>query len=319
MKSILYLVLGIATMALAAMLSGGRATAQEPPRPSVKFASVFPVAGSPRQYELVQQVLEFRPGASTYEHTHGGPAFVTVLEGQSTILEAGVERTYGPGQTYSEGQGVALTAMNKSSGTTRVLASFLLSPGAPQTINRLDSPRPAVAAVTTSISRTTLGTLPAEFELRQVVNDFAPGALQPLHSHGGPALAMVIQGEITFEIGETKLRRTAGEFFVENDTSLVHQARNTGTGPATVAITFLIPKGAPMTTFVTAPSQPAPGVGAAGQPEAVSQIRPPATGDGWLLLPHRTNRQSLAATAALVLGFSTLAVGALSMVRRRLT
>src|SRR6266540_634723 len=134
MKSILYLVLGFATMGLATLVGGGQATAQEPPRPSVKFASVFPVSGSPRQYELVQQVLEFRPGASTYEHTHGGPAFVTVLEGQSTILEGATERTYGPGQTYSEGQGVALTAINKSSGTTRVLASFLLSPGAPQTI-----------------------------------------------------------------------------------------------------------------------------------------------------------------------------------------
>jgi len=316
MKPILYLVLGFATVGLATLAGGGIVAAQEPPRPNTKYASAFPVSGSARQYELVQQVLEFRPGASTYEHTHGGPAFVTVLEGQSTILEGNVERTYGPGQTWSEAQGVALTAMNKSSGTTRVLASFLLSPGSPQTINRLDSPRPAVAAVTTSVSRTTLGTQPAEFELRQVVNEFVPGALLPLHTHGGPALAMVIQGEITFEVGETKLRRTAGQFFVENDTTLVHQARNTGTGPATVAITFLIPKGAPMTTFVTAPSQPAPGVVAAGQPSGVSLIRPPSTGDGSLLTRQPSDGQHLRGEAALLVGVVVLVGVTLRFVRR---
>jgi quercetin dioxygenase-like cupin family protein len=278
MKSIFYLVVSITTLGIAMLGQRGQVAGQEPLRPVATLTSVFPVSGPPRQYELVQQILEFPPGGATREHTHGGPAFVTVIEGQSTITEGSTEKVYGPGQTYTEAEGVAITASNRTNSRTRVLASFLLSPGAVQTLNRPYSPAPPVPAVTTFISRTTLGTQPAEFEVRQVVNRFAPGAVLPLHTHGGPALAMVIEGEVTFDVGDVQQKRTAGGFFEENDTKLVHQVRNTGAGPATVVITFLIPQGAAMTTFVTPSSPPAP----ASPPLSTVAIRPPPTGDGGL-------------------------------------
>src|SRR5205809_7720680 len=127
MKWIFSLVAALAAVVIAMSVPGGRVRGEEAPLPVVKFASVFPVSGTPRQYELVQQILDFPPGAATREHSHGGPAFVTVLEGQSTITEGNNEKVYGRGQTYTEAEGVALTASNRSNSRTRVLASFLLS------------------------------------------------------------------------------------------------------------------------------------------------------------------------------------------------
>src|SRR6266542_6122607 len=199
MKWIFSLVAVLAAVVIAMSVPGGRVSGEEAPLPVVKFASVFPVSGAPRQYELVQQILDFPPGGATREHSHDGRAFVTDLEGQSTIREGASEKVYGPGETYTEVEGAVLTAFNKGNVRTRVLASFLLSPGAPQTINRPDSPVPAIPAVPTYLSRSTFGTQPAEFEVRQVVNEFAPGAVQPLHTHGGPGIAMVIEGEVSFE------------------------------------------------------------------------------------------------------------------------
>jgi quercetin dioxygenase-like cupin family protein len=314
MKWIFSFVAGLAMVLIAMSVPEGKASGEEPPRPVVKFASVFPVSGPPRQYELVQQILDFPPGGATREHSHGGRAFVTVLEGQSTVREGASEKVYGPGETYTEVEGAVLTAFNKGNVRTRVLASFLLSPGALQTINRPDSPVPAIPAVPAYLSRSTFGTQPAEFEVRQVVNEFAPGAVQPLHTHSGPGIAMVIEGEVTFEVAGQNLRRLPGGFFVENDPHLAHLARNSGSGPATVVVTFLIPKGQPQTTFVTPPdtAASAPVVRPSGAVAAVPiVIRAPSTGDGGLLSGSRTSSDRLA------VGFTVLlAVSALFAMRR---
>jgi quercetin dioxygenase-like cupin family protein len=320
MKWIFSFVAGLAMVLIAMSVPDGRASGDEPPRPVVKFASVFPVSGPPRQYELVQQILDFPPGGATREHSHGGRAFVTVLEGQSTIRDGAGEKVYGPGETYTEVEGALLTAFNKGNVRTRVFASFLLSPGALQTINRPDSPVPAIPAVPVYLSRSTFGTQPAEFEVRQVVNEFAPGAVQPLHTHGGPGIAMVIQGEVTFEAEGVNLKRTPGGFFVENDPHLAHLARNTGNGPATVVITFLIPKGAPQTTFVTPPdaSAGAPVVGPSGAVAAVPvAIRAPSTGDGGLLSGSRSSSNRSAMGLAVLLAVSALIAMRQFTVRQR--
>src|SRR6266550_1650803 len=105
MKSIFSVAACMVAVVIAILAPDGQASGEEPPRPLVKFASVFPVSGAPRQYELVQQILDFPPGGATREHSHGGRAFVTVLEGQSTIREGVEEKVFGTGETYTEMEG----------------------------------------------------------------------------------------------------------------------------------------------------------------------------------------------------------------------
>jgi quercetin dioxygenase-like cupin family protein len=259
----------VAIVALQASLGARPSEGQEPPRPTQRFLSTFPVSAAPAQYDLVEQVLDFAPGAATRLHMHGGRGFVTVVEGQVTRHEGGVESVFGPGQTFIEEPGVLMSVSNKGSVKARVFASFLLSPGVPQTINHPDSPAPAQLATVAYLSHN-LGTQPSEFTLTQAVVDFGPSAYQPRHHHGGPGLLMVIDGEVTFRTDAGEVRRKPGETFA--DIGDPHDALNVGSGTSTTVVTFLIRKGEPQTTFLSTTAA-----------QSAASIRPPATGDAGLM------------------------------------
>ena len=86
-------------------------------------------------YSLIQQVLDFAPGAQTLKHQHGGPGVITVLQGQVILSTDGVEKTYNAGDSFSELPGHTLQAFNKGSAELIVVATFILADGAQLTIN----------------------------------------------------------------------------------------------------------------------------------------------------------------------------------------
>src|SRR5687768_15319647 len=90
------------TLAVVAMLSSPATAADSPPPATLRLTSSFSYSGAPAQYEVVNQILEFANGAGTREHRHGGPGFVTVLEGQSTRRVGDEVSVYGPRQSYTE-------------------------------------------------------------------------------------------------------------------------------------------------------------------------------------------------------------------------
>ena len=249
------------------------AEAQQPPLPTNRIVSRFPVTAPPAQYDVVQLVLDFDPGAVTQLHNHSGPVFVTVLAGQVTHTTGGAKSVYTQGQTFTEPLGAYHTAGNEGTARARVMATLLLEPGGIPTINQPDSRAPALTPVTTFLSRTTLGTQPAEFEVVNVVVDFGPGSYLPLHTHGGPGLVTVIEGEVLFTSAAGAARRGPGGNFLELSTA--HDARNVGTGASTALASFLIRKGEAITTFVTTAAAPAA--------PAVQPVTLPRAGDGGLL------------------------------------
>jgi quercetin dioxygenase-like cupin family protein len=87
------------------------------------------------------------------------------------------------------------------------------------------------------------------FDVIQMVLDLAPGAQTPIHTHGGPELALVLEGQITLvlEAAGSETAYGAGEWFrLPADTVL--QVANRSDAPATFVATFLLPAGAPLTT-----------------------------------------------------------------------
>jgi quercetin dioxygenase-like cupin family protein len=92
-------------------------------------------------------------------------------------------------------------------------------------------------------------TLPAHSDAMTVVVDFPPGAVFPLHSHGGPVIALVIEGEITLTKDGVSQVYKAGQGFNE-PLGQIHEARNKGTVKATVVATYLLPKGAKPDIFI---------------------------------------------------------------------
>jgi quercetin dioxygenase-like cupin family protein len=86
-------------------------------------------------YSLVQQVLDFAPGAQTAKHHHGGPGVITVIEGEVTLNRDGVEKTYNKGDSFTETPGQTLQAFNRGTTELIVVATYLLPDGAQLTTN----------------------------------------------------------------------------------------------------------------------------------------------------------------------------------------
>jgi quercetin dioxygenase-like cupin family protein len=247
MKRGLLMLIGLSgVVAGAGFLYGDKVDAADPDPATIRFVSSFPISRPPAQYDLVHQVLDFAPGAGTREHRHSGPGFVTVLEGLSYRKEGNVVTAFGPRETYSEPEG-ALHSV-RATGRTRVFASFLLSPGATQTLNDPNFAAPEVLQTTPMLSRTTLGTQPSEFNLTQLVVDLGPGAVLPWHRHEGAGIATVLEGEAVFRTSSGEVRRTANGMFL--DVTSRHEIRNPGAAKATVLITVLVPKDTTVTTYL---------------------------------------------------------------------
>jgi quercetin dioxygenase-like cupin family protein len=86
-------------------------------------------------YGLVQQVLDFAPGAQTAKHRYGGPGVITVIQGQVTLNRDGTERTYNVGESFTETPGQTLQAFNRGSIELVVVATYVLPDGAQLTTN----------------------------------------------------------------------------------------------------------------------------------------------------------------------------------------
>ena len=94
-------------------------------------------------------------------------------------------------------------------------------------------------------------TIEGEFELINLILEFAPGAATPLHTHGGPGIVTVIEGEIVFGVeGRPEIRSPGRRGFYLDLPGTAHTAANKSSAPARVSYAVALPKGAALTTVV---------------------------------------------------------------------
>ena len=86
-------------------------------------------------------------------------------------------------------------------------------------------------------------------ELVSLVVDFVPGAWTSLHTHGGQAINLVLEGEITLRHAGMEMPHRAGQGWTDS-TGQVHSAGNSGGGKARLLTNFLLPKGATQITVI---------------------------------------------------------------------
>jgi len=98
-------------------------------------------------------------------------------------------------------------------------------------------------------SRFAVTNAPLQAEVVQLVVDFPPGAWTSWHTHGGQAINLVLEGEITLRHGGLEQPHGAGLNWTDS-TGQVHAAGNIGPGKARLLTNFLLPKGAPQTIAV---------------------------------------------------------------------
>ena len=95
--------------------------------------------------DIAFQQLTFAPGGHTGWHTHPGPTFVAVVQGEGTLYH-GVTgcpaHKYGAGSGFFQPSSEVHNFRNETSGTVVIHAFYVLPPGTPNTAIRTDQPQP---------------------------------------------------------------------------------------------------------------------------------------------------------------------------------
>jgi quercetin dioxygenase-like cupin family protein len=80
------------------------------------------------------------------------------------------------------------------------------------------------------------------------IAEAAPGASAGRHTHAGEEVGYVLEGTLLVQIdGKPAMTLNAGQTFLI-PSGAVHNATNTGTGPARVLATYIVEKGKPLAT-----------------------------------------------------------------------
>jgi quercetin dioxygenase-like cupin family protein len=98
-------------------------------------------------------------------------------------------------------------------------------------------------------SRFDVANAPLQADVVQFVVDFPSGAWTSWHIHGGQAINLVLEGEITLRHAGMEQAHRAGQAWSDSS-GQVHAAGNTGLGKARLLTNFLLPHGAPQITVV---------------------------------------------------------------------
>ena len=101
--------------------------------------------------------------------------------------------------------------------------------------------------------------VPADYQVASLLLDFPPGAWTPPHTHGGQGYLTVLEGEMTLRMAGMEHKYGVGEGWVDR-ADVVHELGNAGTSTARLVATYLLPRGASLTTVQQQGSQqPPPG------------------------------------------------------------
>src|SRR5262249_38960161 len=123
----------------------------------------------------------------------------------------------------------------------RVLTIAIVTAASPAGIPSLNAGVPADRRIVAA-SRFDVTSAPLQAEVVQLVVDFLPGAWTSWHTHGGQAINLVLEGEITLRHAGMKLPHRAGQAWTDSS-GQVHAAGNTGPGKARLLTNFLLPAG----------------------------------------------------------------------------
>ena len=113
-----------------AAITTDAAGASKPAIPATITKTMFkePTVASP--LDQIRMVFDFAPGAWTPVHKHNGPALVTVLEGEMTLRQGGVDTVFKAGESWTEVAGQVHQAGNLTGAGARVVSNYLVPSGA---------------------------------------------------------------------------------------------------------------------------------------------------------------------------------------------
>jgi quercetin dioxygenase-like cupin family protein len=256
---------------LMAISATGSATMAAGPGPTVPFQNSYPISVEAGDYDLLYLVLDFAPGAGIPLHYHGGPAAVVGMEGELTLRpHDGPERKLMPTDVVNEKAGAHHVMLNTSSANARILAVILL-PKDKEVTTVVDTETKMPGPTVPFQGSYPITAIAGEYDLVNLVLDFAPGAEIPLHFHGGPAVVVGMDGQLTLRPqGAAEKKLNSGDV-VQEKAGAIHQMINTSNTNARILAGVLLPKGVELTTLLG--TQPA-GMPTTGSNNALDPVLP---------------------------------------------
>jgi quercetin dioxygenase-like cupin family protein len=252
--------LAVTALALAAVLlppSGSSITLAAAPaaleQPTASFEAWFEVEQPPSSpFEAVQMVVDFPSGARVGRHIHGGPGYITMLDGEMTMTIGDAPmRAYTANESFVEPFKVVAEGANLSAASSSLLVTYLLPVGAPvTTLVTGDASAPAAplppgqlppGAVPRFETRMRLESAPDGYRLGQMLRTYQPGSWTLSELRSEPRLLTVVSGEVRVLTGASEKTYTAGEFWSEMP-GAAWLSGNLGERPAVVAVSVVAPK-----------------------------------------------------------------------------
>jgi quercetin dioxygenase-like cupin family protein len=197
----------------------------------------------PAGAQLYQAVLDFAPGAWTPVHSHTGSSYNTVLAGEITLRQDGVDQTFTAGQGWVDQPDVVHAAGNLRSADARLIASFVVRPGlAPSTIIP-PAPGAVVPPAPTSVAffKLTPPVLGPSLEVVHQLVNLGAGTPLPILTTPGARIISVLDGSVlTDQAGQSEAAAT-GDSWAELPDPTVHSIAGEA-GAQVVLTTFIAPE-----------------------------------------------------------------------------
>jgi quercetin dioxygenase-like cupin family protein len=257
-----------------------------PPSHNVVFQVETPAAA---QYDEELSVLDFDPGAWTYERKHDGTAFFSVVDGSLTVRADSKDTVYRRGESFRQDVGKYYSIGNQGNAKARLIVTTLTSPGLSAVELHPEAARPTRLPITSFTGKATLTTIPARFTLNQAIFEFQPGAGSGAHIHpSGQGLQIVMNGQQRHRLLTGDIVQGPGDVLHDlPNRPISHE--NRGSEPMVDVVSYVF-YGTPAAVPASIPGVqplPAPATGAqapSGQQVAqLPAVRPPTTGSGGLL------------------------------------
>ena len=241
---------GMAAMSAAAGASAlgispsSASAAEAPSGLSASFETWFEVETPPPvPLEIVQRVVDFPVGSRAARHVNGGPAYLTMLDGELTMwIGDAPARAYPAGSSFVEPFGVVAEATNLSPTLASLLVTYLIPVGSAVSMLEGASTLPAdqrpPGPMSRFESRLRIDEQLPHARVGHLVLTYEPGAWTASAEPPTARLMTVVSGEVTVLTRATQRTYTAGQHWIESP-GQAWLSGNPGTSTAVVAVSTM--------------------------------------------------------------------------------
>jgi quercetin dioxygenase-like cupin family protein len=190
-----------------------------------------------------QSMLHFPPGAEAPLHHHGGPGYITILQGELTLYEDGEENVYEAGDSLVETTDALYKGGNYTESDTVLMVTYLIPEGEEMTtlVDDPDAPAsPEIVSETVAEAAHEFTEPTGSFDLIHRTERHDAGSVTDPENSDGVKILTVVQGELELSLEDNSQTVTQGDYALIR-TDQEYSLENTGEAETLTMTTKLSP------------------------------------------------------------------------------